>query len=1184
MKSRTVFIILGTLLLSAFLLLPRSASAQSGEAGNVLVLLSYEIDDSWTQAILQGLNGALATATGVKIFPEFLDARSKHGPGYLEAFENYLSQKYAKTDLRLAIVADDGAFDFFMNFRPKFRPDLPVVFCGVNQIAPSRIKGLKNVTGVNEATEIEKTVNLALGVFKDRNTLVVIGGSRGVGKINLQQFRKAIPRFSRPVRVFELVDVAVNDVAKRLADIPPDAILLRLDSLRDPSGGSLGRQDSIRLVSEHSPAPIFSCWDYDLGAGSVGGYMVSGRTQGREAGKLALEILQGRPADDTPVIMDSPNTLMVDFNQLQRFNIPRNALPPDVAVVNAPSSFYQRHKGYVWLAAGAAASMPLWIALLLAALKQRRKALANYQASEELYRIYVDNAPYGIFIINELGQFKDVNVEATRLSGYVRDELLDMSFRQLCAPPTREGSEKQLLQTLKDGRSSGEFMYVSKDGEAHWWSIQAVKMQDGRVLGFVHDVTERKEKEKQLQLSQYTLDNAATSIFWLSATGRFLYVNRAASLSLGYSREELLTMGLQDIDARYTQEEQRSRFKRLQAGEIVTFEALHKTRSGRIHPVEVTACSMVYEGMGYEFAYVLDITERIQARDRLLKESALNKAQADIARKLVSPDITIEDLSAEVRRTAVEITSSGFGYVGPVITNVHTPGGLGQALHDVMTADENHPSPGDEAGQGPAYCEIPHPPEAPPWEGFYTNDAAALQDCRLQDGQAAVQRFLAAPAIFQESILGQIVLANSERDYTDEDLRAVLVLADLFALGVAHIRGKARLMEATEKAQAANRAKSLFLANMSHEIRTPLNGVLGMLHLLKLTIKEQEQLKYLENAVQACNRLTSLLSDVLDLARVESGKIELAQKEFDVQETLTSLQELFSPVARQNGLSLSLYIDPNAPKRIVGDSAKLQQVLSNLIGNALKFTENGGVEVEAYPLPSNTPDKVRMLFAVNDSGCGVPNDMIDHIFEPFTQTEDSYTRKRQGAGLGLSIVKRLVELMDGSVEAASREGQGSTFLFCASFGPAAPMLPPKKSQPPRPPRKQQRKGRALVVDDDPIGQLTMKKLLEFRGFDVVGASTAKEAFDALKASPFDIIFMDIQLPDMDGVTAMQQIRNDEAFKERSKTPIAALTAYAMPGDREKLLASGMDAYLSKPLEEEELQKVLDQLSPQRAAK
>jgi PAS domain S-box-containing protein len=1182
MKRRTVCTSLGALFLSAFLLLPGYAPAQHGEGGNVLCLLSYEINDRWTQAILHNLSDALSARPDVKIFPEFLDARTQHGSGYLQAFETYLLQKYAKTDFRLAVTADDAAFDFFMKFRSRFRPELPVVFCGVNQFSPSRIEGLENVTGVNEATGIEETVNFALDIFKNRNALVVIGGSHGVGKINLQQFRKAIPHFSRSVRILEMVDLSANDAARRLADAPSNAFLLRLDSLRGPAGESLDREESIRLASRHSAAPIFSCWSHDLGVGAFGGAMTSGQTQGRMAGKLALQILQGRPASDIPVLMDTPNRLMVDFNQLQRFKIQRSALPPDTTVVNTPISFYQKYKGYIWLAAGAAASMPLWIALLLPALRERRKAMANYRASEDRYRTYVDNAPYGIFIINKLGRFEEANVEATRLSGYPQDELLGMSFRQLCAPPTLEESEQQFSQTLSEGRSSGEFMYISKNGEAHWWSIQAVKMQDGRLLNFVHDVTERKEKEKQLQLAQYTLDNAATSIFWLSAAGRFLYVNKAASLSLEYSREELLTMGVQDIDALGDYNNQKDRFKHLREGEITTFETLHKSRSGRSYPVEITACNIVYEGMAYKFAYAVDITEKVQARGRLLRESALNKAQADIARKLVSPDITIEDLSVEVHRAAVGITSSRFGYVGPVITDNHTPGGLGRAMTLMMQAGPHHPPPSEAAGRGPIYCEIPRSTETPSWEGFYTNDAARLQNCPQRDSHNSVRRLLAAPAIFQDNILGQLVLTNAEKDYTGEDLRAVLVLADLFALGVAHIRGKARLMEATEKAQAANRAKSLFLANMSHEIRTPLNGVLGMLHLLKLTITEQEQLKYLENAVQACNRLTNLLSDVLDLARVESGKIELAKKEFDVQETLTSLQDLFSPAASQSGLSLSLYIDPRSSKRVVGDSAKLQQVLSNLIGNALKFTEIGGVEIEVYPLPSKTPSGVRMLFVVNDSGCGVPEDMLDHIFSPFTQTEDSYTRKRQGAGLGLSIVKRLVDLMDGSVEVASKEGQGSSFQFCASFESAdAPPLP-KESQPTRFSQKQQGGGRILVVDDDPIGQLTIQRLLEIQGFEVVGVSTAKQALNALKDSPFDIVFMDIQLPDMDGVTAMNHIRNDEAFKERSNTPIAALTAYAMAGDREKLLASGMDAYLSKPLEEDDLQEVLDRLLPWRS--
>ncbi|MFW5836587.1 MAG: PAS domain S-box protein [Desulfovibrionaceae bacterium] len=1159
---------LAVLLLS--LLLGTPALAQRGVQDNVLLLLSYDIHDRWSRSTLEGVRGALAANPAARLFVEYFDARHAHGPEYQRAFAEYLLQKYQPIDLRLAIAADDAAFDFILGFRPVFQPRMPVVFCGVNNVDPAAVARLENVTGVNEAVSVAATVNLALELFPESDTLAVIGGSRGVGSINLKDFDQAAPRFSRPVDIIRIVDLPRSEAAETLGGLPPDAIVLRMDNLREPDGGDIGLQRSIALLSKHARGPVFSFWDFDLGAGALGGVLVSGLAQGRAAGRLALEVLGGRPAGDIPPVMDSPNLPMFDFRQMQRFGLQESALPGEAVVVNRPPSFYRQYRGYTWMAGSAMAAMALFIALLLSALMSRRRALRELRESENRYRAYVDNAPMGIFIADENGRYVDANPEACAITGYRRGELLQKSIPDL-RPEPHKAASREFHQRLKRlGRITDELPYLTKDGEQRWWTVSAIKLSENRFMGFVQDVTLRKEQEKQLQLTQYTVDNAAPSIFWITPEGRFLYANKAACRSLGYSRDELLSMGVEDVDPSYPHTLRDSHFGMLERKRVSTFETMHRARDGRLYPVEVTSCHLEYEGMGYEFAYAVDITEKKQAHELLLKESSLNKAQADIARKLVSPDMTIEDLSGEVLAATQRLTGSPHGFVSSI--DPATGDNVGHTLTSMM--GEGACEVEDQRvvfSPGPKGFEGLYGRALNSGEGFFTNDAPAHPDSAgLPGGHVPIRRFLTAPAIYQDRVLGQIALANAERDYTGEDLRAVSVLADLFALAVADIRSKNELRDATEKAQAANKAKSMFLANMSHEIRTPLNGLLGMLQLLDKTGVDDEQRKYLRNAILSCNRLTSLLSDVLDLARVESGKMELVENPFNLVEALESVKELFGPVAGQKGVGIRLHVHPGVPHLLAGDAPRLQQVLNNLVGNAVKFTDEGAVDVEAYPLPSDSPEHVRVLFSVSDSGCGIQADKIGQIFEAFTQSGEGYTRTQQGAGLGLAIVRRIVELMDGSIAAASREGQGSAFHFCARFCKAGPAVAP------RPPERREARpasgvaGRALVVDDDPISLLTVQRLLEHEGLEAATTGTASGALEALQAERYDLVFMDIQLPDLDGMEVARRIRSDPALAANASTPIIALTAYALAGDRERFLEAGMDGYLAKPLESAEL--------------
>jgi len=468
-----------------------------------------------------------------------------------------------------------------------------------------------------------------------------------------------------------------------------------------------------------------------------------------------------------------------------------------------------------------------------------------------------------------------------------------------------------------------------------------------------------------------------------------------------------------------------------------------------------------------------------------------------------------------------------------------------------------------------------------------------------KDGSRFHAEFKGAPFIYRGSLhLLGIMRDISDRKEAETNLRSAKEDAEKANLELAESNEKLNLaVEEAHKmaaaAETANKAKSEFLANMSHEIRTPMNAIMGMNELLLNTDLDSEQRDFANTVRISADALLQIINDILDFSKIEAGKLDIDILDINVRTIVEDVLEMFSPKIQEKNLSCSCVIDPKIPPFLRGDPGRLRQILINLTNNAVKFTREGKISI-MVSLEQETDTHARVRFSVTDTGIGIPREQRGRLFKPFTQVDSSTTRKYGGTGLGLAISKRLVEMLGGKIDFESSEGEGTTFWFSLDLEKlAAGESPPEISdlkasnEPSRfenagggstdaiPENKNQKSARILIAEDNVANQKVIKRILQKLGYHADVVADGREVVKTLKTTPYDLVLMDIQMPELNGLEATAVIRQMEK-KSGTHLPIIAVTAHALHGERERCLAAGMDGYLSKPIKIKSLNEAIQE--------
>jgi two-component system, sensor histidine kinase len=669
-------------------------------------------------------------------------------------------------------------------------------------------------------------------------------------------------------------------------------------------------------------------------------------------------------------------------------------------------------------------------------------------------------------------------------------------------------------------RYDGEYRWVISIGTPYY----DLNSNYGGYIGCVVDITDRKFAEETLKKYQLLSREARDIMLFRDDNGNIIEANEAAVKEYGYTYEELLSLNIRDITKLSGDILEEEASKWVNIGDF--FETTHYRKDGSSLVVEVSLQETIINNSQVVLSITRNITERKSVENKLRESEEKYRSLFENLYKGFAYWEILYDYEGNAYDLKLKEANDSFLKMhGMNIKDM-----VGKRYSEILKYDTEIFNNGFQKYE----------------KGLKNGESIRLEEVYIETTKRWYNIGIYSPT---KGYITTIITDVSDKKESELELK-----------------------RAMEEAKAANKAKSEFLANMSHEIRTPLNGIVGMIDLTLLTELNYEQRDNLSVAKGCSDNLLNIINDVLDFSKMEAGKLVVERVNFDIKSLIEDTMKAHTIRANQKSLELNYTFSSVIPQFLIGDPMRLQQILNNLINNAIKFTEKGEVSVSVKQT-SIEGDYVKLKFTISDTGIGISEGNMGKLFKTFSQVDSTFTKKFGGTGLGLVICKQLVETMGGTIHVDSIEGKGSDFNFILEFeignkhavvSRAAPLM-----------HKVFKSLSILLVEDDLVNQKVLSLMLKEKDHTVEIANNGREAVELHKQKRYDVILMDIQMPEMDGIEASKQIREKEGTHKH--TPIIALTAFALNGDREKFLSLGMDEYISKPVKMEDLLCVIDRV-------